>query len=94
MREMATAKSNIALLNDQLRTAAEESLLTKAERDVVEAEARKQLEKATAMERQSAKMQESNQVMQVDGRTWRPNCKSARPPTKPPSRKWANCKAK
>jgi hypothetical protein len=66
MREMAGAKSNIALLNDQLRTAAEESLLSKAERDVVEAEARKQLEKASAMEHQLAKLQESNQVMQAE----------------------------
>jgi hypothetical protein len=66
LREMANAKSNIALLNDQLRTAAEESLLTKAERDVVEAEARKQLEKATAMEGQLSKLQESNQVMQAE----------------------------
>ena len=66
IHEMANAKSNIALLNDQLRTAAEESLLSKAERDVVEAEARKQLEKATAMEHQLSQLQQSNQVMQAE----------------------------
>lgn len=65
-REVANAQSNIALLNEQLRTAAEQSLLTTAERDAMEAEARKRLEKAIALEHQLSQLQQSNQMMQAD----------------------------
>jgi X-X-X-Leu-X-X-Gly heptad repeat protein len=64
--EVALAQSNIAVLNQQLQASTEESLLSQAQRDLVEAEARKQLEKATALEHQLSDLQQSNQFMQAE----------------------------
>jgi hypothetical protein len=64
--QVAAAQTNIATLNEQLHTSAVETVITKEQRAAVEAEARKQSEKAAALEQQLALLQKTNQAMQTD----------------------------
>jgi hypothetical protein len=66
-RQFAAAQTNISTLNEQLHATTVESLITKEQRAAMEAEARKQAEKAAALEQQLALLQKSNQTMQSEG---------------------------
>jgi hypothetical protein len=62
--QFAAARTNIASLHEQLHASTVETVITKEERAAMEAEARKQSEKAAALERQLAQLQSTNQAMQ------------------------------
>jgi hypothetical protein len=62
-RQVAEAQSNMANLNEQLHASSVETLITKEQKAAMEAEARKQAEKATTLEEQLAQLQKSNQAM-------------------------------
>jgi hypothetical protein len=66
-RQYAVAQSNIANLNDQLRASTVETVITKEQRAAMEAEARRQSEKAAELEKQLAQMRKTNEAMQSDG---------------------------
>jgi len=63
MREFSVAQSNIENLNQQLRATTVESVISKEQRAAMEAEARKQSEKASLLEKQLAQVQNSNQLV-------------------------------
>ncbi|MGA2748151.1 MAG: hypothetical protein ABSG59_05180 [Verrucomicrobiota bacterium] len=63
MREFSVAQSNIENLNQQLRATTVESVISKEQRAAMEAEARKQSEKASLLEKQLAQLQNSNQLV-------------------------------
>jgi hypothetical protein len=65
-RQFADAQTNVANLNEQLHVTAVESLISKEQRAAMEAEARKQAEKAAALEQQLAQSQKNNESMQSD----------------------------
>jgi hypothetical protein len=65
--QFAAARTNIAALNEQLHASTVETVITKEQRAVMEAEARKQSEKAAGLEQQLAQLQKTNQAMQFDG---------------------------
>jgi hypothetical protein len=56
----------MASLSEQLHASAVESVISKEQRAAMEAEARKQAEKAAALEQQLAQLQKNNQSMQSD----------------------------
>ncbi len=64
-QQYATAQTNLANLNEQLRANSVENLITKEQRAAIEAEARKQAERAAALEHQMSQLQQSNQLMQT-----------------------------
>ncbi len=65
-RQFTAAQSNIANLNEQLHATTVETIITKEQRAAMEAEARKQAEKAAALQQQLAKLQKNNESMQSD----------------------------
>jgi hypothetical protein len=62
-RQFTAAQTNIENLNRQLRATTLESVISKEERAAMEAEARKQTEKANALESRLAQMQKNSQLM-------------------------------
>jgi hypothetical protein len=64
--QYSAAQTNIANLNEQLHATAVESLISKEQRAAMEAEARKQAEKASALEQQLAELRKNNESMQSD----------------------------
>jgi len=66
MAQVANAQSNIAALNSQLMVSREQSARTDEQRTAIEAEARRQMERAGALENQLAGLQQSNQVILAD----------------------------
>jgi hypothetical protein len=64
--QFAAARTNIAALNEQLHASTVETVITKEQRTAMEAEARKQSEKAAALEEQLAQLQKTNQAIQSD----------------------------
>jgi hypothetical protein len=64
--QFAAAQTNIANLNEQLHATTVESLISKEQRAAMEAEARKQAEKASALEKQLAELRKNNESMQSD----------------------------
>ncbi|MGD0410425.1 MAG: hypothetical protein ABSC18_01875 [Verrucomicrobiota bacterium] len=64
--QVADAQNRIAALNQQLRAANEETALTKAQRAEMEAEARKQAERAGTLERQLTGLEQTNQLIQAE----------------------------
>jgi hypothetical protein len=65
-RQFTAAQTNIESLNRQLRATTLESVLSKEQRAAMEAEARKQTEKANSLEHNLAQLQTSNQVMTAE----------------------------
>jgi hypothetical protein len=65
-RQFAAAQTNVANLSEQLHATAVESLISKEQRAAMEAEARKQSEKAAALEQQLAMLQKTNQSILTD----------------------------
>jgi hypothetical protein len=65
-RQFAAAQTNIADLNQQLHATTVETVITKEQRAAMEVEARKQAEKAAALEQQLAQLQKNNRSMQSD----------------------------
>jgi len=64
--QVADAQNRIAALNQQLRAANEETALSKAQRAEIEAEARRQMERAGTLERQLGGLEETNQIIQAE----------------------------
>jgi hypothetical protein len=65
-RQFADAQTNMANLNEQLRANTIETVITKEQRAAMEAEARRQSEKAAALQQQLAQLQKNNESMQSD----------------------------
>ncbi len=65
-RQFTVAQTNIENLNRQLHTSTLESVLSKEQRAAMEAEARKQTEKASTLEHHLSQMQNSNQLMTAE----------------------------
>jgi hypothetical protein len=65
-QQFATAQTNIADLNQQLHATTVETVITKEQRAAMEVEARKQAEKAAALEQKLAQMQKANESIQSD----------------------------
>jgi hypothetical protein len=65
-QQFAFAQTNLATLNVQLHASTVETVITKEERAAMEAEARKQSEKAASLEKQLAQLQTTNEWMQSD----------------------------
>jgi hypothetical protein len=66
MGQVAAAQASIAALTEQLNASKTEAALTKEQRDALEAESRKQSERAGLLERQLAGLVESNQMILAD----------------------------
>jgi len=66
LRQFSAAQTNIADLNQQLHATTVESVITKEQRAAMEIEARKQAEKAAALEQQLAQLQKTNQTIMSD----------------------------
>jgi hypothetical protein len=64
--QVAIAQTNIANLAEQLRSAKEQTTRSDEERAKLEAEVRKQLERAGVLEGQLAGLEQSNQMIQAD----------------------------
>ena len=65
-RQFTAAQTNIETLNRQLHATTLESVLSKEQRAAMEAEARKQTEKASTLEHHLSQMQSSNQLMTAE----------------------------
>jgi len=65
-QQFAAAQTNLAALNEQLHASTVETVISKEERAAMEAEARKQAEKAAALQEQLAQLQKTNQAMLGD----------------------------
>jgi hypothetical protein len=66
MAQMADAQSRIQNLNQQLHTSTVETVITKEQRAAMEAEARKQLEKAQNLSEQVSALERSNQLVSAE----------------------------
>ncbi len=64
--QYAAAQTNISALNERLHATTVDNVITKEQRAAMEAEARKQSEKASELEKQLADLKNSNQAMQSD----------------------------
>ncbi len=60
--QLAAAQTNVQSLNQRLQASSVETLLSKEERAIMEAETRKQLEKVAALQAQLAELQQSRQT--------------------------------
>jgi hypothetical protein len=65
-RQFTAAQTNLATLNEQLHASTVESVITKEQRAAMEAEARKQADRAAALEQQLALLQKNNQSLETD----------------------------